>query len=119
VAFYLPSFLSGILLNKLVSKRGYKADENLLVNRDRGGNEVVRDSDLFVFRGRASRVELINGIFYHHLRHKDLLVAARNLQEAAPVICLKEKPMPRIWSDCALSIPAFSFVTSYSGMNSL
>jgi hypothetical protein len=93
----------------------------LLMNRDRGGNEVVGDGDLFVFRekdalvglcphvvevldaflyseigGSASRVEMINWIFYHHFWREDFFVAARNFQEMVPIECLKKKSMPGI-----------------------
>jgi hypothetical protein len=117
----------------------------LLINRDCGGNEVVGDSNLFIFgkedalvglgphmievldvflpleiSGGASGVEMINWIWHHHVRSKNLLIAAGHLQEAVPIICLKEKPMPRIFSDCKCLVdPYIDFVTSYLGIVNL
>ena len=47
----------------------------------------------------ALRLEMIAGVRDHHVRCKDFLVAAGDLQIAVPGVCLKEEPMPRVFSD--------------------
>src|SRR5262249_52202958 len=50
----------------------------------------------FQFRVDAAGMEVIAGIFDHHGRSKDFLIAPSNFQQTVPGIRLQEKPMPSL-----------------------